>query len=116
MLAGLLQLLLFHLLGFILTTALHLPIPAPVVGLVLLLMYLMLQRSASESLLEATGKLLPFLPLFLIPAGAGVIRQGALLQKEWLAITVAIAVSTLASFVITPFIFRFYQRLLGGSR
>ena|SRR3990167_2154932 len=116
MLAGLLQLLLFYLLGFIAVTALHLPIPAAVAGLVLLLVFLMLRRSASESLLEATGKLLPFLPLFLIPASAGVIQHGALLQKEWLALSAAILVSTLASFVITPFIFRFYRRLLGASR
>lgn len=116
MLAGLLQLLLFYLLGFIVTTALHLPIPAAVVGLILLLLFLMARRSASESLLDATGKLLPFLPLCLIPASAGVIRYGALLQKEWLALSAAIIISTLASFVITPYLFRFYRRVLGASR
>lgn len=116
MLNGLLQLLLFHFLGYVLVNALHLPIPAPVVGLVLLLVFLLIRGSVTESLLEAAGKLLPFLPLFLIPASAGVIEHAGLLRNDWLPITVAIVISVVLSFVMTPFIFRFYQRILGRSQ
>ena len=115
MLAGLLQLLLFHLLGYYLVILLNLPIPAPVAGLVLLLAYLLATGSISEDLAEATGKLLPFLPLFLIPASAGVIQYGDILAREWLPMSLAVVISSVAAFIATPFIFRFYQRLLRKS-
>ena len=115
MLNGLLYLLLFHFLGYVLVTALQLPVPAPVAGLLLLLVFLLVRGSVTEPLQQAAGKLLPFLPLFLIPASAGVIEHTDLLQDDWLPISVAIVVSVVLSFVMTPFIIRFYQRLLGRS-
>jgi holin-like protein len=113
MLNGLLSLLVFNLLGFVLVSMLDLPLPAAVAGLILLFGYLMLTGSVPDSLVQATAKLLPFLPLFLIPASAGVIQYGKLLEQEWLAISLALVISSLVSFMLTPFIFRFYQRLLG---
>ena len=115
MLAGLLQLLLFHWLGYLLVTVLHLPFPAPVAGLILLLAYLLVSGTVSDDLAQATGRLLPFLPLFLIPAGAGVIQYGEVLKQEWFPMLLALVVSSVASFLVTPFIFRFYQRLLRKS-
>jgi len=115
MLAGLVQLLVFHWLGYMLVTTLNLPFPAPVAGMILLLVYLLLNGSISEELAQATGHLLPFLPLFLIPAGAGVIQYGDVVKQEWFPMTLALVVSSVASFVVTPFLFRFYQRLLRKS-
>ena len=115
MLAGILQLMIFNLLGYALVQGFDLPIPAPVIGLVLLLVFLLIRGSISESLAEATSKLLPLLPLFLIPASAGVVEYGALVKKEWLPILLALVVSLLVSFLVTPFLFRFFVRLTGGQ-
>lgn len=112
MLAGLLQLLLFQWLGHVLTSLWGWPIPGPVAGLVLLLAYLLVRGKVNHALAGTTARLLPFLPLFLIPASAGIIERTALLQDDWLAITIAILASTLLSFVATPFLFRFYRHLL----
>ena len=115
MLAGILQLMLFNLLGYGITVGLNLPIPAPVVGLVLLLIYLLVRGSLEAPLAEASAKLLPLLPLFLIPASAGVVEYGALVRNEWLPILLALVISLVVSFVATPFLFRFFLRVTGKS-
>lgn len=114
MLSGILQLMVFNLLGYLLVAGLGLPVPASVTGLVLLLAFLLLRGSISESLAEATSKLLPLLPLFLIPASAGVVEYGALVRNEWLPILLALVISLVVSFLITPFLFRFFVRMTGG--
>ena len=115
MLAGILLLMLFNLLGYGIVALLALPIPAPVAGLVLLLVFLLVRGSIPDSLAEATSRLLPLLPLFLIPASAGVVEYGALVKNEWFPIVLALVLSLLVSFVATPFLFRFFLRLTGKS-
>lgn len=114
MLPGILQLMIFNLLGYVFAQGFDLPIPASVIGLVLLLTYLLIRGGISESLAEATSKLLPLLPLFLIPASAGVVEYGALVKKEWLPILLALVTSLFVSFLVTPFLFRLFVRLTGG--
>lgn len=115
MLAGILLLLLFNLLGFAVVGLLGLPIPAPVAGLVFLLVFLMVRGSVSGALAQATARLLPLLPLFLIPASAGVVEYGELVRKEWLPILLALTVSLVVSFVTTPYLFRFFVRVTSKS-
>ena len=111
MVVGILSLLLFQLLGHVLVGAFNLPIPPPVLGLVLLFCYLLVRGQADESLVKTTSILLPLLPLFLIPAGAGIVQHHSLLANEWIPIAVALSVSLVASLVIVPFVFLFFIRL-----
>lgn len=113
MLSGILLLMLFNLLGYWLVLWLGLPVPAAVAGLVLLLVFLLLWRSIPQPLVEAAPRLLPLLPLFLIPASSGVVEYSALLEDEWFPIVLALVLSVLASFVATPLLFRFFLRLTG---
>lgn len=115
MLIGFLLLVLFNLMGYALVTLLHLPIPASVAGLILLLVYLMVRGSLSESLAKAAIRLLPLLPLFLLPASVGVVEHSELVRQEWLPILLALTLSLVASFLATPILFRFFVRLCGKS-
>ena len=115
MLTGILLLMLFNLLGYVLVVLLALPVPPAVVGLVLLLLFLMLWRSIPDSLVAAAPKLLPLLPLFLIPASAGVVEYGALLKKEWFPISLALVISLVVTFLVLPTLFRFFLRLTGKT-
>jgi holin-like protein len=115
MLTGILLLMVFNLLGFALVALLDLPIPAPVAGLVALLAFLLVRGSIPDSLAQATSRLLPLLPLFLIPASAGVVEYGALVRNEWLPILLALVISLLVSFLVTPFLFRLFVRMAGKS-
>ena len=113
MIIGLLTLIFFQLLGFILVSQLSIPIPAPVAGLVILFTFLLIKGRVSEPLVKITANLLPLLPLFLIPASAGIIQYGNLLEKEWVPIATALTVSMLLSVLLIPFIFLFFMKLFG---
>lgn len=111
MLVGLLYLILFQMFGHIVVVAVGLPIPSPVMGLVFLFVFLLIKGHIPEPLLNVSTVLLPLLPLFLIPASAGIIEHGALLQKDGAAIAIALLVSLTISILVTPYIFLFFIRV-----
>lgn len=111
MLVGLLYLFLFQLFGHITVVLLGLPIPSPVMGLVYLFGFLLVKGHIPEPLVKVASTLLPLLPLFLIPASAGIVEHGGLLKEDGIAIAIALAVSLTISILVTPFIFLFFARL-----
>lgn len=91
---------------------LNLPLPGPVIGLVLLLLWL-LWRGGPDAELETTGNwLLRHFGLLFVPAGVGVINQLDALRENWLALLVAIPVSTFAGLITTAWVM---QRLSGSD-
>ena len=113
MLVGFIILISCQLLGHCLVSLLALPIPAPVVGLVILFAVLLIRGYIPDPLVKVATNLLPLLPLFLIPASTGIIQYGDLLKDEWFPITVAISVSMIASVAVIPFVFLFFSQLFG---
>lgn len=111
MLAGLLYLIGFQLLGHLLGALLGLPIPAAVLGLVLLLIYLLVRGQVPPVLADTGAVLLPLLPLFLIPPSVGIIEYGELLRRDGVAIALALLVSLLLTFLLVPYLFQFFIRL-----
>lgn len=106
MLEAILTLLSFELLGEVLGAALHLPVPGPVVGMLLLAICLGWQNRrlgspAATPLDRTAGMLLEYMGLLFVPAGVGIIGQGKLLQQEWLPIMAAIIGSTVISLLVT---------------
>lgn len=79
-----------------------LPVPGPVLGMVLLFCGLVL-RGLHEDLARVGDMLLTNLSLLFVPAGVGVMLHVALLGAEWVAISVALVVSTLATVAVTAF-------------
>jgi holin-like protein len=91
-------------LGEITARFLDLPLPGPVIGLVLLL-GLLVWRGGPAPGLEATGNwLLRHFGLLFVPAGVGVITQLDTLGANWLALLVAIPLSTFAGLVVTGWV------------
>lgn len=94
MLGAILTLLGFELIGELVRSALHLPIPGPVVGMILLAVVLAVQarKKPPSELPEVTpldttaGVLLRHMGLLLIPAGVGIVAEADLLREEWLPI------------------------------
>lgn len=111
MLVGFLYLFLFQLLGHITVVLFGLPIPSPVIGLVYLFCFLLAKGHIPDPLLKMATVLLPLLPLFLIPASAGIIEYGKLLQDDGFAIACALLVSLVVSILVTPYIFLFFARV-----
>ena len=69
MLAAITVLLVCQLVGEIVIVAFGLPVPGPVVGMVLLFVYLILRRGVSEDLSNTSHGLLRHLSLLFVPAG-----------------------------------------------
>jgi len=90
--------------GEITARFLGIPLPGPVLGLVLLLA-LLVWRGGPTPEQEATGHwLLRHFGLLFVPAGVGVVTQFDVLGANWLALLVAIPVSTFLGLAVTGWV------------
>lgn len=112
MLKGLAVLVLFLLAGEALTQALGWRIPGPVTGMLLLFLCLQLVpvASLSQTAETASQPLIQWLPLFFLPAGAGIFFLPADVLTQWPAIAAAMLLGTLASLWLCSLLLRFLTR------
>ena len=114
MIPAITALLLCQLAGELLSRGLHLPIPGPVLGMVMLLVGLLARdarRGARDArdgtdeppaaLAETADALLGNLGLLFVPAGVGVVLYGPLLARNWAPLAVAVLVGTLLAIALT---------------
>jgi holin-like protein len=88
--------------GEVLGRALHLPVPGPVIGMVLLFVALLARGQPAPPALEATADgLLGSLGLLFVPAGVGVVLYLPLLAQEWAPLSLAVLVGTLSAIAFT---------------
>lgn len=99
LLRGLSWLVVFQLLGTVLNVLFFPVLPGPIIGLVLLFVYLILRGGVSAPLNEAASSLLRYLPLLLVPPAVGVIAHLADIRADLWAIIGAIVISLLVSMV-----------------
>lgn len=112
MLQALATLLVFQTIGEVLTYALALPIPGPVLGMALLLAYLLLNERAVAALRPTCVELLRHLSLLFVPAGVGVMLHVTRIANEWLPIVVALLASTALAIVVTALVIQGTSRWL----
>lgn len=101
MLGALTTLLIYQLIGEVLVQTLMLPVPGPVIGMLLLFLSLWLKGSIPEPLRDTANGILQHLSLLFVPAGVGVMVHFARVSGEWLAILVALLVSTALAIAAT---------------
>lgn len=106
MLAALTTLLVFQLIGESISYASGAPIPGPVIGMALLFFYLQVRPSAAARLKDTALVLLTHLSLLFVPAGVGILLFVDRVRDEWLAILVALLVSTALSIIVTALTIR----------
>ncbi len=94
MLHGMLTLLLFQFIGECCVKLFVLKIPGPIIGMVLLLLFLLFRQSSFGALDVTVSWLLRYLPLFIIPAAAGIITQIDTISKEAVAILTSLIIGT----------------------
>ena len=125
MIPGFLILLVCQLIGEVLARAFDLPAPGPVVGLALLTLALVVWRRwrpfsdealAASDLGRVAFGLLGALSLLFVPAGVGVVQYAGLLADHALALGAALVVSTLATLLVTVFVFIAVKRWLGPEQ
>lgn len=94
MLHGILTLLLFQFLGECFVKFFELKIPGAIIGMVLLLLFLVIRKGSFHALDSSVFWLLRYLPLFIIPAAAGIITQVETISHEALAILTSLVIGT----------------------
>lgn len=109
-------LLVYQLAGELIVLTLGLPVPGPVVGMLLLLLNLIIKPPFATQLEAPTGLLLSHLSLLFIPAGVGVMVHLARLQHEWLAISVALMISTILGLLVTAWSMMAIYKLLNWKK
>ena len=108
-------LLTFQLAGEALRVALHLPVPGPVIGMGLLLVWLVLRGGPDDALRTTSGTLLQNLSLMFVPAGTGVMLHAGRLSDEAWPIAVALVASTLLGLLATGLTLHVLTRHRSGS-
>jgi putative effector of murein hydrolase LrgA (UPF0299 family) len=125
MIASLSLILLCQLAGEVIVRGLALPMPGPVLGLLLLLLLLLardrfaflargpLQQDGVEN---ASRGLLAHLSLLFVPAGVGVMQKLDLVAERGIAIAVVLAISVVATLLVTVTTFLVASRLMTRGR
>ncbi|MBP2294888.1 CidA/LrgA family protein [Azospirillum rugosum] len=104
MLGTLTILLLCQLAGELITRVLHLPVPGPVIGMVLLFVGLLVKGDVPAPLQDTAGGILRHLSLLFVPAGVGVMAHLHRLGTEALPIAAALFGSTLLGIALTAWV------------
>ncbi len=105
LLTGLTWLLLCQSLGEALTRLVHLGLPGPVIGM-LMLVLLLRWEWVRDSVGVAADALLAHLSLLFVPVGVGVMTHLALLSQYGLRLTVALLLSTWIGLIVTALVLR----------
>jgi holin-like protein len=113
LLRGLTWLVLFQLLGTALNHLLLSIIPGPIIGLVMLLVYLMVRGEVSEPISLAANSLLRYLPLLLVPPAVGVMVYASEIAKDFWAIVGSLVLSVLIAMVFAGWLM---QRLVARQQ
>lgn len=106
MLKGVAVLLVFQSVGEVVAHFTRGVVPGPVLGMVLLLIFLIARKKIEPAIAQAADGLLANLSVFFIPAAVGVMLYASSLQQSVLAWTLAIILSTIAAVTTTALCLR----------
>ncbi|MCK8516149.1 CidA/LrgA family protein [Methylonatrum kenyense] len=104
-LPGISLILLCQLAGETFVQLLELPIPGPVVGMLIMLAGLVWHGAVPHSLRLVADTLLRYLALLFVPAGVGLMVHFDLIGRDWLAIGLALLISTGLAIAVTLLLF-----------
>jgi holin-like protein len=111
MIRGLIILLGFQGAGELISRLFMLPIPGPVIGLVLLLVFLIRRGKVDAPIDTVASALTRHLGLLFVPAAVGVVMFWPQLRTHFWAITIALIVSAAATIAVSAAVLRFWPGL-----
>ena len=113
MLSGIVTLLLFTVMGNIISESLNLPVPGAVSGLILLMAFLQIRGETSEALEKVSQFCIRYLSVLFIPASVGIFFMTDLLAAQWLPISIALFIATPVSLLLTALFMQFLLKRFG---
>lgn len=106
--------LLFQLVGEVVSRALHLPLPGPVLGMVAMVVAVSVSEPLRSLIRPVAQGLLGHLSLLFVPAGVGVVAHMPTLMTHGIALALALVVSTLLAIVVGAVTFTLVARAVGS--
>lgn len=106
MISGLVQLFIWQALGELVSKFLLPSIPGPVVGLVLLVLFLFMKGEVNQALNDVADSFRQYLGLLFVPASVGVVLYLPELQKHALSVSLALFVSVFLAIAVTAFVLK----------
>lgn len=112
MIAALALILVCQLIGDAIARLTGLPLPAPVIGMLLLFLYLMLREHlpgagrADDKLDLTCESLLQNMALMFVPAGVGIVQRLDVLGRNFIGLAVIVVVTTAISITVTALTFK----------
>ncbi|MBD9416940.1 CidA/LrgA family protein [Pseudomonas sp. PDM16] len=97
LLRGLTWLVLFQLLGTALNVLFLPMLPGPIIGMLLLFVFLLVRGEVGEPMTEAAASLLRYLPLLLVPPAVGMMAYAEQIAADFWALAGALGLSLLIS-------------------
>ena len=116
MIAGLVLLLSFQILGNVAELYFHLPIPGSVIGMFLLLIALISNDKLATYVRPISLILISYLAVLFVPAGVGIILHVDRLKNEAVPIGVSLILSTLITIVVTAMVIKYSSFWLAKKR
>ena len=108
---------LLQLVGEFLQKYFVLAIPGPVIGLLLMLVALLLQRGSRDSdtdfgqkVIDTSNHLLQYLSLLFVPIGVGVVMHLQLLESQLVKVLGVIIIGTLLTIIVTAALFQVLRK------
>lgn len=115
MLHALATFLVCQLAGEALVRLIEVPVPGPVVGMVLLFLFLVWNVELPYSLDETADGILKHLSLLFVPAGVGVVQHLDRFGAEGWRIALVVVLSTAITLAVTALTFAGVSRLMGDD-
>jgi holin-like protein len=116
MMRAFLLLIVFELVGGGLQRWLSVPLPGPLIGMFLLTGLLLWKPSAAKAGVTRLARALTSqMALFFVPAGAGVMMEMHRIRAEWIPISAALCISTVASLLITALVMQKATTVSAGN-
>lgn len=106
-------LLVCQLIGEAVHKASGLSLPGPVIGMIILFIGLLIRGGVPQELGSLAKGLLDHLALLFVPAGVGVVVHLSLVKDEWVAISLALIVSTVVTIAVTSLLLSWLLRISG---
>lgn len=86
------------------------PVPGPVLGMLFLFVAMLFRKELAQQLTPTVHEFLKHLSLLFIPASVGIMLHGQRLFAEFLPISAALIVSSIASIVVTALVLKWLMK------
>ncbi|MFC4651539.1 CidA/LrgA family protein [Lactococcus nasutitermitis] len=111
----LLFILLFSFIGEIISDGLHLPVPGPIIGMLLLFLSLQFKILEFRHVDEVGSFLINNMTILFLPAGVGIMAKWSLISHFWLQILVIVLVALIVNMLVLGKLMQFIKVKFEGD-